>query len=526
MSKSFRGPALGAMLSAGLAIAAAAPARAETLADALALAYDSNPNLLAQRAVQRALDESYVQARAGFRPQLTLQSSASVTEFSTPRAARGQLIDTNGDGVPDTQLPLRGDGRSFVNSGFAGLSFSQPIWTGGRVASAVSAATGDILSGRENLRRVETQVMLQVIQTYLDVRRDQEARRIRQDNVTVLQKQLEESRAKQEVGEITRTDVAQSESRLALARAQLASADAQLAISRGNYAAIVGQNPGELAAEPSIDFLLPASADDAFSVAEKFNPVLLAQEYAEQASRARVAQARAQRMPSLSLRGQYGYTGSINPLDTGKYSREVVGQAVVSIPLFTGGLTSSQVRQALERNNADRIGIETQRRAVLQSVTQSWNQLVAARANIDATAESVRAADVAAQGTRMEQSVGLRTTLDILNAEEELHNDELSNTNARHDAYVAAANVLANMGRLEARNLIPAVTQYDPKRNLRKLRFALGYVPWEEPVALADKALALPPIPTSRALPSEAPVGSGLQPPPAASAKAQPVGKK
>ncbi len=276
MSKTLRGRLLAAIFTAGLAGAFAAPACAETLADAIALAYDSNPNLLAQRSVQRALDETYVQARSGFRPQLSFSASSSYEQIRTTHAAGGGLIDTNGDGIPDAV----GRGITETNSSFLGLSLSQPIWNGGRTASQVSAAEADILSGRESLRRVESQVMIQVIQAYVDVRRDQESVQIRQQNVEVLKKQLEESKARYDVGEITRTDVAQSQSRLAAAQALLQSTIAQLATSRANYALAVGQNPGELAPEPSLAFMLPATSDEAFTVAEQFNPQLRAQQYA------------------------------------------------------------------------------------------------------------------------------------------------------------------------------------------------------------------------------------------------------
>ncbi|MFL5294776.1 MAG: TolC family outer membrane protein [Phenylobacterium sp.] len=516
MSKSLRGRLLAAVFTAGVAGAFAAPALAETLADAIALAYETNPTLQAQRANQRALDENYVQARSGWRPQLSISSSATYLETRTPRAARGGLVDTNGDGVPDAV----GSGINERNSGSLGLNLSQPIWTGGRTAAAVSAAEGDILSGRETLRRVESQVLLTVVQAYVDVRRDQESVRIRQENVGVLQKQLDESKARFDVGEITRTDVAQSQARLAAAQALLQSAIAQLGISRANYAAVVGQNPGELQPEPSLAFLLPANAEDAFAIAEKFNPLLRAQQFAEEASRARVAGARAERMPSLSARASLGYSGPAAPFDQGLYSRNVTVQGVFSMPLFTGGLTSSRIRQAVERNNVDRINIETQRRSVLQTVTQSWNQLIAARANIDSTSESVRAASIAATGTREEQKVGLRTTLDVLNAEQELRNDELNAAAARHDEYLAAASVLSAMGRLEAKDLIPTITRYDSRSNFRKLRISFGWVPWEEPIAIVDRALSVPPIPMAADKPSEPPIGPGLQPPPAAPARA------
>jgi outer membrane protein len=514
MSKTLRGRLLAAIFTAGVAGGFAVSASAETLADAIALAYGTNPNLLAQRASQRALDETYVQARAGFRPQLSLSADSYWLDTRTPKAARGTVIDTNGDGIPDTFVPATGSGISRLNNGTVGLNLTQPLWTGGRTSAAISAAEADILSGRENLRRVEAQVMLLVIQYYADVRRDQEGVRIRQENVSVLQRQLEESKARFEVGEITRTDVAQSQARLAAAQALLSSSIAQLGVSRANYANIVGQNPGELQPEPSLAFLLPTDPDEAFSVAEKFSPLLRAQQYAEQASRARVAAARAERMPTVSFRATYGFTGNVAPFDSSRWTTEMTGAAVVSVPLFTGGLNNSRIRQQVERNNSDRITIETQRRTVLQNVTQGWNQLVAARASIDSTQESVRAAKIAAEGTSEEQKVGLRTTIDVLNAEQELRNDELAAVAARHDEYVAAASVLSAMGRLEAKDLIPAVTPYDPKKNFRKLRFAPGYVPWEEPIAVVDRAVALPAIPQTRAMALEPAIGPGLSPPP------------
>src|SRR6185369_15311966 len=373
MSMRLRGRLLAAIFSTGLAGAFAAPACAETLADAIALAYDSNPTLQAQRTTQRALDENYVQARSGWRPQIGLQGSVTDTQIRTPALARGGAIDTNGDGIPDTSVPLLGDGITNRTSGTVGISYSQPLWTGGRTAAAVSAAEADIMAGRENLRRIEAQILSTVIQAYSDTRRDQEALAIRAKNVEVLQRQLEESQARFEVGEITRTDVAQSQSRLAAAQAQYQSAVAQLAISRANYAAVVGQNPGELAPEPSLAFLLPGNIDDAFTVAEQNSPVLRAQEFAEQASRARVAGARAERMPQVSWRTTFGYSGNAHPYDSDLWSQNVQTTATITVPIFTGGLTSSRVRQSIERNNVDKINIETQRRAVLQTITKSWN---------------------------------------------------------------------------------------------------------------------------------------------------------
>ena len=525
MSMRLRGRLLAAIFSTGLG-AFAAPACAETLADAIALAYDSNPTLQAQRATQRALDENYVQARSGWRPTIGLQGTVSDTELRVPRAARLQPIDINGDGIPDGVAPLQGDGVSSNTTGIAGLSFSQPLWTGGRTAAAVTAAQADIMAGRENLRRIEAQILANVIQAYSDTRRDQQGLAIRAKNVEVLQRQLEESRARFDVGEITRTDVAQSESRLAAAQAQYQSAVAQLATSRANYAAVVGQNPGELAPEPSLAYLLPGNVDDAFTVAEQNSPVLRGQQFTEQASRARVAGARAERMPTVTWRTTFGFSGDVHPYDSDLWSRNVQTSATISVPLFTGGLTSSRIRQSVERNNVDKINIETQRRVVLQTITQFWNQLIAARANIGSTAEQVRAAAIAAEGTRQEQQVGLRTTLDVLNAEQELRAAQLAQVSAARDEYVAASTVLAAMGRLEGKNLIPSVAQYDAKANFRKIRMTWGWVPWEEPIGAIDRLLTIAPAAQPVDKPTEGAIAPGLAPPPVvAPAAAAPVKK-
>lgn len=511
MSMKLRGRLLAATVCAAVAGVSAGPASAETLADAIALAYQNNPTLQAQRATQRALDETYVQARSGWRPTLGASASVSGSETRIPKSAANSL-DANGDGIPES---FGNFGVFPSNSSAAGLTFTQPIWTGGRVSAAVNAANADVLAGRENLRRVEAQVLASVIQAYADTRRDQETVRIRQENVNVLTRQLQESNARFDVGEVTRTDVAQSQARLSQAQALLQSAIAQLSITRAGYATLVGQNPGELAPEPSLAYLLPTDPDEAFKLAEQFNPQLRAQQFTEQASRARVAGAHAERMPSVSAQASVRYPSQDNdPFERQFYRREATATIGVSVPLFNGGLTSSRIRQAVERNNADRITVEGVRRTVLQNVTTFWSQLIAARANISSSDEQVRAAKIAAEGTRQEQQVGLRTTIDVLNAENELRTAELNAVSSRRDEYVAAANVLAVMGRLEGKNLVPVVPQYDAAKNFRRLRITWGWVPWEEAVGVVDQLATPWPAKAPAEKPAENAIGPGLQPAP------------
>ena len=467
MSIGLRLGALGAVL---VALGAGA-ARGETLADALALAYQTNPVLQGQRATQRALDETYVQARAGYNPTASVQGVVTTD-------TNNQTFATSTGTIP---------GQSQISG--ATLTVTQPIYTGGLVASEVNAADADVLAGREGLRQVEQTVLQAVIGAYVGVRRDQESLAIAQENATVLKRQLDEAQARFQVGEITRTDVAQTQARLAAAQAQLSTAQAQLTVSRADYDQVVGQNPGDLAPEPSLAKLLPPTVDQAFDGAEHNNPQIRQADFAEQAAAARVAAAKAQTRPTVALRAAAGYQGGNLGLASpfANYTHDVNASAVVTFPLFTGGLTSSQIRQAAERDNVARIAVETVRRQALQQVAQAWSLLLGARANLVANEEQVRATSIAFEGTRQEAQVGLRTTLDVLNAEQELRNAQLALVNARHDEYVAAAAVLVAMGALYVQDLASGVPAYDPKTNFDHVRHAFGWIPWTPAVEAIDR---------------------------------------
>jgi outer membrane protein len=209
-------------------------------------------------------------------------------------------------------------------------------------------------------------------------------------------------------------------------------------------------------------------------------------------------------------------------VDTDTWSQTIRARAGVTVPLFSGGLVSSRIRQQVERNNVDRINIEGARRQVLQALTQSWNQMMAARANIASSDEQARASAIAAEGTRQEQQVGLRTTLDVLNAQAELRQAQLAQLSARYEEYVSAASVLSAMGRLEAQNLTPTTPGYDPRTNFRKLRVTWGWVPWEEPIGKADSILAG----KIRELPLEGPVNASAPSSPAKPAAETPAPSK
>lgn len=453
----------------------AGAARAESLAEAIALAYETNPTLQAQRAQQRALDESYVQARSGWRPSLDVQAGANYSNVGTGR------------------------GHLEANSGSLTLGASQPIYTGGRTGAAVRAADADIRAGREGLRSLEAQVLQSVVQAYEDVRRDQQVVTIRQNNVVVLQSQFEETQAKFGAGQVTRTDTAQAQAQLANARAQLSQALGQLQISRANYAAVVGQNPGDLAPEPPLPGL-PRSVDQAFDLADAGNANLNRARIAEEASRARIAQARAAGRPFVSATASLGYAGTVAPFDPRDYQRNVSAGAVLRQPLFTGGVVRSQVRAAIEQNSADRINIEGARRSVVQGVSQAWNVMQSAHAAVAANVEQVAAARVAFEGIQEQYRVGLSTTLDVLIQQQTLQTAELQLVSARHDEYVAQAALLAAMGRLEAGALVRGAPLYDPSAAFARVR-THGATPWEGAIASLD-ALGAPRIGPPAALPA------------------------
>ena len=478
-------------VAGAMALGAAPVASAETLYDAVALAYETNPTLQAARANQRAIDEEYPQAKAGLRP--TVQITASVLHGDNQNPNFPSAVESTSNAV---------------------VQVSQPLYTGGRVTSAEDAASADILAGRQSLRETEIQVLQSVIGAYVDVRRDQEQMAIAQDNVSVLKRQLDETKARFDVGEATRTDTAQAQARIALGEAQLASIQSGLAIARAAYDVAVGQNPGDLAPEPPIAQLLPANLDAVFDAAEQNNPQLLQANYVEEASAARLAGAKAGTRPSVALQGSFGYSGGLTPQGLpanspfADISRQLVIQATATIPLFSGGMTSSQIRQEAERNNVDRIGIEATRRLVLQAVSQAWSQLVGARASLVANQAQVEADAIAYEGTREEEQQDLRTTLDVLNAAQELENAKLALAAARHDEYVAAASVLAAMGALRIEVLIPSEPRYDPAANLKHVRNAIGWTPWEPVLEGLDRLGAPEPNPR----PPPAPPGRVVKP--------------
>lgn len=430
-------------------------ASAQTLVDALNRAYETNPSLEASRLGVEAADEGFAQVRAGRLPSLDLTSSYGLR--------RSWSLQPGFFGGA-TSNAINTDPQSL------GVQAVQPIITGGRVAGQSQIAAAAAGAAREGLRSTEHSILVQVITAYVDVLRDQRALEIRRTNVERLTQQRAAAQDRFEVGEITRTDVAQAEARLAGASAQLAGAEAALASSTAQYAGLVGMEPVGLTTPPAPP-PLPETLEQAIERALLINPDYLEAKAGERQAQGQVQVERSSLMPQLSIVARYDRGIDLNQRNTESESGSAVAQ--IAIPLFEGGFARSRTRQArvnLERSTARS---EEVRRAVVRAVTSSWNDYQATERVISASREQVRAADLALDGVIQEQQVGLRTTLDVLDAQQEAAEAQLALVRAERDAYVAAHLVLQAVGELRPQDLGINAPLYDPDQSRRAVRRTL-----------------------------------------------------
>lgn len=434
------------------ALALSSQAQAETLQGALAKAYENNPTLTAARAGQRANDENVPIQKASGLPSV----GASV----------------------DYQENLVIPGNSFVSPGrvlSAGSQLSVPIYQGGAVRNAVKAAEYRVEAGQSDLRATEASIFSQVVGAYMDVIRDQAIVQLNQKNVAVLKTNLQASSDRFEIGDLTRTDVAQSQARLALAEGDLRGAEANLIRSRENYVKLVGDAPVDLQPPPALPNL-PQSVEDAVAIALNNNPDIEAANQRINASRADIGAARAARMPKLSATLGGGYNNNLHSIPAGNTVAENTTKSAaaglsLTLPIFQGGRPSAQVRQAQSRSSQ---AIETYVATERDVIAQTRGAYAAWQANervIAATEQAVGANALSLEGVRAENSVGTRSILDILNAEQEYLNAQVQLVSAKRNSYVAAFSVLAAMGKAEARDLgIEGGALYDPAANYRRVR--------------------------------------------------------
>ena len=451
------------------------PTPTETLADAIEAAYRTNPTLGARRYDLRATDEGLAQARAQLRLTGELQVSGGYD-----KTVPGQTTQ-NARSLADrlrSPIETRNDMASQI-------TVTQPLYTGGRAAAAITSAGEDIRSGRESLRATEGDLLQQLIGAYADVRRDTAALRIRQANVRVLEATIAEVAARREAGELTRTDVAQAETQLYAARVQQVAAEGQLQASRAAFAALVGHDPGVLAPEPALGGV-PATIDAAFDVAEAGNPEFGQAIHAERASRARIAGARAEGNPQLALRGTATLSGQAAPYHLYDQDQAFGGRLTLTIPLSQGGRVASLIAQAADRNAGDRLRIEAARRQMVQAIVVAWNQMGVATRSEAAQRVQLAAARIYYEGTFEEYRAGLRSTFDVLFAQNSLRDTELALLQSRRDRYVGQASVLRQLGRLEAGKLMTGTALYDPTANVRQAERRSAH-PLDEALRTVDR---------------------------------------
>ncbi len=447
----------GLMIGAAM-IALATPAGAETLREALAKAYASSPAITAARATQRATDEGVPIARSAGLPSVTTDSQISNSIFNT----------SNGVGTADRQLN-------------AGLDLNVPLFTGGRVQNAVRAAETRVEAGQFGLRGTESDLFTAVVGAYLDVIRDEAIVSLNQQNVRVLDTNLRASNDRFEVGDLTRTDVAQSQARLAGARAQLQQAEARLITSRENYVRLVGSPPIGLQDPPALPNL-PATSDAAVDTAIQNNPALLAARAQMRASDYDIGVAKAGRLPQVSAivgGNYYDYLGSLNGGAVGvRPNQNGFGGSVglgLRLPLFQGGRVGADVRQAQARRSAAIEQATGAERQVIANTRAAFAVHRSSQEVIKSSEAAVSANRLSLEGVRAENSVGTRTILDILNAEQELLNTQVTLVTARRDAYVAGFALLAAMGEAEAQDLgLDGGALYDPNINYRRVRRSIN----------------------------------------------------
>ncbi|MBB5712711.1 TolC family outer membrane protein [Sphingomonas xinjiangensis] len=483
----------------------------EDLASAIAEAYASNPALAASRYDLRATDDNIGIALSRSRATVQLQTAAGY-DYTDPgvitQASRPLVDRLNNPNIERNDVTTQ-------------LAVDQPLWTGGRARAETLAARADSAAGRETLRGLEGDLLVDLIAAYADVRRDTQALRIRERNVHVLNATLDEVVARREAGELTRTDIAQAETQLKAAEVQRTAAEAQLETSRSSFASIVGRAPGRLAPEPQLP-LLPASVDEAFATAVRANPDLAAAMANERASRARIAGARAEGSPTISLRGTAGTNGPVSPLEGRDQDLNLGARVTLTLPLVNGGRVQALVAQAKNRNTADWLRIEATRRQVRDAVLGAWNAWASAGRNSAAQEVQLQAARIYYEGTFEEYREGLRSTFDVLFAQNQLRETEVALISSRRDAYVAQAALLRRIGQLDVARLLTGTSLYDPAAYTRKAEMR-GALPWDPAFRVFDDVShtsdspqaterIAPPFAAPRVAPTSPRAGPGIVP--------------
>ena len=438
MPKSLKHRMLGVASAAVIAFAGAQATRAETLSQTLVSAYEHSGLLDQNRALLRAADEDVAQIVSELRPIINWTSDIT-RSFGTRRTAGVTA------GIADTDFNV-------------GLSLNLLLYDFGRTQLRIEAAKETVLATREALRSIEQQVLLRAVAAYMNVRRNAELVSVRESNLRLLRQELRAAKDRFEVGEVTRTDVALAEARLAGAQSGLASAQGDLQQSIEEFRAATGRSPGQLQPPRSLPKLL-GDVDGAKNIAVRNHPDLRRAQHDVAAAELTVSAAAAAMKPRLDLVTRLG-TG--DEIDSGDRTRTGSVGIELSGPIYQGGLLSSAKRQAMAQRDSLRGALHVTRHEVVQDVGNAYAILRAAQASRQAGQEQVRAARVAFRGVREEAKLGARTTLDVLDAEQELLDAQATAIGAEADLYIAAYSVLESVGQLTAKDLRLNVQIYDP----------------------------------------------------------------
>lgn len=422
------------------AVAAALPgaAGAQTLEEVLVSTYNSNPQLLSERARLRAVDELVPQSLAGWRP--TVQASGSY-----------------GFGRERTEVPGIRRNES-LNPFSLNLQVSQPLYRGGRTQANTERSIFQIQSQRAQVFVVEQQVLFAAVQAYMNLFRALAVVQLNANNIEVLKRQLEAAQDRFRVGEVTRTDVAQAESRMARAIADKRQADGNVEAARATFERVSGLVPIDISFPKRIP-KTPVTRDEAKRLAEANNPQIVSARFNELSARSNVRSITGELLPTVSLDATVARNEEAQNVNTKITTGQVVAR--VSVPLYEAGSTYSRVREAKQTAGQRRIEIETSRRSVVELASSRWDTLQSARAQIEALQENIRAAQIALDGVQQEAAVGSRTVLDILDAEQELFNARVNLVSSQRDEIVGVYDLTAATGRMTARYLGLPVEIYD-----------------------------------------------------------------
>jgi outer membrane protein len=433
------------------------PALADTIEAALVRAYQNNPQLNAQRATVRSTDENVPQALSGYRPRVALTASAGF-----------QYTDSNDTaGGSSTQI-VRTETHGINAPRSAGLTVSQTLYNGSQTANKTRAAESQVSGAREALRVLEQTVLLSAATIYMDYLRDAAIVEVQRSNTRVLEQTLKQTRDRFNVGEVTRTDVAQSEAQLAAGKTQQLTAESNLTTTRSNFRRIIGNEPEQLAPGSPVDRFLPATLPGAVELSLIQNPNVTAAMFGIDVNFLQVKVNEGALLPTVTLQAavQQSYEQDLNLFRS--FGASAIAQ--LSVPVYQGGAEYSLIRQSKETLAQQRLVLEQTRDQTRANTVTAWGQLVAGRAQVASAQSQVTASEIALNGVREEAKAGQRTTLDVLNAQQALVNARVALVTAQHDRVVASYAVLNSVGRLSPQVLNLPTSIYDPSVHYRQVR--------------------------------------------------------